>query len=414
MRIITRLNVGGPSYQAIYLTQRLQGAVFDCALLAGNVGLREGSLEGLAAERGVRWARVEGLGRDISLGTDAGTVCRLYREMRRFRPDIVHTHLAKAGAVGRLAAWMARVPAVVHTYHGHVFHGYFSRRRTELFLRIERALARCTDRIVVLGEAQEKEILRYGVGRPEQMVRIPLGLELEPFLAAETQRGALRRELGIAAHTPLAGIVARLVPVKAHSLFLEAARRVAVSQPETEFLIVGDGELREPLEELALSLGFAVVSHSAGRTPLSRCPPAARGVVHFLGLRSDMPAIYADLDLLVLCSRNEGLPVTIIEALAAARPVVSTEVGAVRDLVIPGETGRLVPTGDAAALAQAMREQLNDRRNAEAMARRGRSHVASRFSIDRLEEDLRRLYRDLAAGHENSAKNEPVRQEGRR
>src|SRR5438552_165216 len=258
MRIITRLNVGGPSYQAIYLTERLRGPEYATMLLTGTVGEREGSLEGLAAEREVSFTRVPGLGREISVRSDGLTVGRLYREMRRFRPDIVHTHLAKAGAVGRLAAKLAGVPSIVHTYHGHVFHGYFSPRKTELFLRIERALARWTDRIVVLSERQEREILGFGVGRPEQMVRIPLGLELEPFLSAERRRGELRAELGLPDETPLVGIVARLVPIKAHGLFLEAARRVAHCRPDTRFLIVGDGELREPLEQQALSMGFTV------------------------------------------------------------------------------------------------------------------------------------------------------------
>src|SRR5438445_2940166 len=261
MRIITRLNVGGPSYQAIYLSQRLRQPEFDCSLLVGTPGPDEGSMEELAAARGVPFTRVPGLGRAISLQSDGLTVYRLYREMRRYRPDIVHTHLAKAGAVGRLAAWMARVPAIVHTYHGHVFHGYFSKRKTELFLRIERALARCTDRLVVLSERQEREILGFGVGRAEQMVRIPLGLELEPFLSAERRRGELRCELGLPDETPLVGIVARLVPIKAHGLFLEAARGVAHCRPDTRFLIVGDGELREPLEQQARALGFEVVSH---------------------------------------------------------------------------------------------------------------------------------------------------------
>jgi glycosyltransferase involved in cell wall biosynthesis len=408
MRIITRLNVGGPAYQAIYLSQRLQQPEFDCSLLVGKLGPEEGSMEALAAAREVAFTRVPGLGREISPRTDGLTVCRLYQQMRRFRPDIVHTHLAKAGAVGRLAARMARVPAVVHTYHGHVFHGYFSKRKSKLVVGIERALARWTDRLVVLGEGQEQEILGYGVGRPEQMVRIPLGLELEPFLSAERYRGQLRRELGIAAQTPVVGIVARLVPIKAHELFLETARRVADSCPETQFLIVGDGECRQALEEQALSLGFDISSHQSlpptahrqtpnteHRTPNTNHPtPNAR--VHFLGFRSDLAAVYADLDVVVLCSRNEGLPVTIIEALAAARPVVATEVGAVRDLVIPGHTGRLTARGDAERLAAAVLQQLQDRRAAEAMARKGREHVYPHLSIDRLERDVRHLYHGLA------------------
>lgn len=401
MRIITRLNVGGPSYQAVFLTQRLQDEEFESFLLAGQVGAQEGSMEGLAAERGVPFTRVPGLGREISPVADLATVHHLYRQMRRLRPDIVHTHLAKAGTVGRLAARLARVPAIVHTYHGHVFHGYFSPRKTELFLRIERTLARWTDRIVVLGEAQERDILGYGVGRQEQMVRIPLGLELEPFLQAERRRGHLRRELGFPADVPLVGIVARLVPIKAHSLFVEAAARVAQSHPDVHFLIIGDGELRGEVEAQARRLGFQVVAHdkSGGVGEGSPPPPFSHSpflpTVHFLGFRSDLAAIYADLDVTVLCSRNEGLPVTIIEALAAARPVVTTDVGAVRDLVDDGRTGLVVPPDNLEALADAILKQLADRGRAERMGQAGRSHVYPRLSIDRLEQDIRTLYRDL-------------------
>jgi glycosyltransferase involved in cell wall biosynthesis len=413
MRVITRLNIGGPSYQAIYLTERLQAPEFVSALVVGSVGPGEGSLEALAAERGVAFTRIPALGREISLRSDARTLIHLYRAIRRFRPDLVHTHLAKAGTLGRVAARLARVPAVVHTYHGHVFHSYFSPRKTALLLRIERALAHWTDRIIVLGKTQEREILEFGVGRPEQMTRIPLGLELEPFLRAGTHRGEFRRELGLPSQAPLVGIVARLVPIKAHSLFLQAARRVADARPETEFLVIGDGELRPALEQQARDLGFPVraaagvagdtgtvgepEAAAAGGTRQPASPPRS-GAVHFTGFRADLPAIYADLDLVVLCSRNEGLPVTVIEALAAARPVVATEVGAVRDLVVPGETGCLVPAGDAAALAAAMLQQLADPERAAAMARAGQARVYPQLSVERLERDIRALYRELGKG----------------
>lgn len=394
MRIITRLNVGGPSYQAIFLTQRLQDAEFTSVLLAGNVGPHEGSMEGLAEKRGVGFTRVPGLGREISLKSDLPTVHRVYREIRRYRPQVVHTHLAKAGAVGRLAARLARVPSVVHTYHGHVFHGYFSKRKSAVLIRIERALASATDRIVVLGEAQEREILGYGVGRLEQMRRIPLGLELEPFLNASRQAGELRRELGIEAGVPLVGIVARLVPIKAHHLFLTAARDVARARPDAQFLIVGDGELRADLEAQARQLGCRIVSHEGGAP--TAVPSGSGPVVRFLGFREDLPRIYADLDVTVLCSLNEGLPVTIIEALAAARPVVSTEVGSVADLIVPGHTGALVPASNPEALAKAIEAQLADPERAFAMAQRGQAHVFPKLSVDRLEQDLRGLYRELA------------------
>jgi len=391
MRIITRLNVGGPSYQAVFLTQRLQDEEFQTRLLVGNVGPDEGSMESLAAERGVAFTRVPGLGREIDLRRDGAVVLRLWREMRRWRPHLVHTHLAKAGAAGRLAAKLAGVPLVVHTYHGHVFHGYFSPRKTALLLAVERRLARWTDRIVVLGEQQRDEILGFGVGRPEQMVRIPLGLELGPFLEAETLRGGFRRELGVPPCIPLVGIVARLVPIKQHELFLEAACRVSAQVPGVAFAVVGDGERRAALEALARRMGLAVPSPGSP-------PPGGTAAVYFTGFRTDLPAVYADLDAFVLCSRNEGLPVAVIEALAAARPVVAGDVGAVGDLVGDGETGVLVPPNDAAALATGLLRVLREPEAAARLGAAGRAHVYPRFSIDRLERDLRALYRELAAG----------------
>jgi glycosyltransferase involved in cell wall biosynthesis len=427
LHISTRLNIGGAALEVIVVAERLQDEEFRSALLIGDVSPAEGSLEGVAAQRRVPLIRVPGLGRNIAPGRDSLVLWRLYREIRRFRPHIVHTHLAKAGALGRVAARLARVPVVVHTYHGHVFHGYFSKRTSDLVIRIERALARWTDRLIVMGETQEREILGFGVGLKEQMVRLPAALELEPLVAAEKCRGALRRELGVPADRPLVGIVARLVPVKAHELFLEAARQVAGARPDCEFLVVGDGERRGELEQAARGLGFRVVSHGpdgcprpAGASPTpphsptptlphSHPPtpphphtptpphPAPQPAVRFLGFRSDLPAVYADLDVVVLCSRNEGLPATVIEALAAARPVVATDVGEVRDLILPDETGLLAPSGDAGALAAGILKVLEQPEAAALMARRGRERVYPRLSIDRLESDIRRLYRDLAA-----------------
>jgi len=400
MRIITRLNIGGPSYQAIFLTQRLQDDEFQSTLLTGNVGPNEGSMESLADDRGVPFTRVKGLGREVSIKSDGLTVGRVYREIRRFSPHIVHTHLAKAGAVGRLAAKLARVPHIVHTYHGHVFRGYFSPRKTRLFLAIERRLARWSDRIIVLNEDQREEILGFGVGNPEQFACIPLGLELEPFLEADLLRGKLRAELGLSELDPTIGIVARLVPIKAHDLFLRAARLIAGKIANAQFVIVGDGETRESLRHQATELGFRTVHHDSGSIdrPPSNSSSDVDACVHFLGFRSDLAKIYADLDAVVVCSHNEGMPVAIIEALAAARPVVATDVGAIRSLVTHGETGLLVKPGDESGLAAAIQKQLDDREAATRMGRYGRCSVYPRLSIDRLEEDIRGLYLDLVRG----------------
>jgi glycosyltransferase involved in cell wall biosynthesis len=282
--------------------------------------------------------------------------------------------MAKAGTVGRIAARLLRVPLVVHTYHGHVFHSYFGPRKTRLFLAIERTLGRMTDRIVVVGDRQRDEIVSFGVASPAKLLPIRLGLELEPFLTAEAHRGELRAELGLDASTPLVGIVARLVPIKAHEDFFQAALRVRAAVPGTRFLVVGDGERRAELEGLVHQLGLG---------------PDVR----FLGWRGDLPRIYADLDVVALTSHNEGSPVALIEASAAARPIASTAVGGVGEVVLDGRTGRTVPPRQPGLLADAIVALLHDRAAAERMGAAARHHVYPRYSNARLIEDVRDLYR---------------------
>jgi glycosyltransferase involved in cell wall biosynthesis len=260
-----------------------------------------------------------------------------------------------------------------------VFHGYFGPPKTRLFLSIERALAQVTQRIVVVGERQRDEIAAFGVAPKEKLLPIPLGLELGRFLNAEHYRGELRRELALPPAAPLVGIVARLVPIKAHEDFLQAARLIVQGMPEARFVIVGDGERRAELEGLVDRLGL-------------------RSSVRFLGWRRDLERVYADLDVVTLASRNEGSPVALIEALAAARPVVSTAVGGVPEVVVDGRTGLLVPPSNPPALAQAILHLLGDPGYAAHLGAAGRTHVYPRHDARRLVEDMRGLYlRELAA-----------------
>jgi glycosyltransferase involved in cell wall biosynthesis len=286
--------------------------------------------------------------------------------------------MAKAGTLGRLAARICGVPLVVHTYHGHVFHSYFGAAKTRVFLTIERALGLVTDRIIVVGDGQRDEIASYRVAPASKLESIRLGLELGPLLQAEAARGTLRRELAIDPETPLVGIVARLVPIKAHEVFFDAAARIRDAFAHVQFLVIGDGERRQELETLVRKRGL---SQS----------------VSFLGWRRDMLNVYADLDVVTLTSRNEGSPVALIEALAAARPVVSTTVGGVPEVVINGQTGITVPVADPSALAHAVLTLLADRPLAERLGAAGRRHVYPRYDSSRLVDDVRDLYlRELA------------------
>jgi glycosyltransferase involved in cell wall biosynthesis len=378
MRVIARLNVGGPAVYATLLTDGLDPARYDSLLVAGSEDVAEGNYLELRRRPLDRVHGLPALGRDIRGGADVRALAGLYRLMRRVRPHVVHTHTAKAGTLGRLAALLARVPVIVHTYHGHVFRGYFSPARTRLFLAIERTLGRHTSRLTTESEGVRQELLGFGIGRPDRFSVLAPGLDLAPLLGSERVRGALRRELDVAPDAVLIGIVARLVPIKAHEVFLDAAARLAARRPAARFLVVGDGECRGALEARAARLGLA-------------------DRVRFLGWRADLDRVYADLDIVALTSDNEGSPVALIEALAAARPVVATRVGGVPDLIEDGRNGLLVPPRDPAALAAALDALLADPARQAGLGRAGRVDVTRQFGAARLLADVDVLYTTLLA-----------------
>lgn len=378
LRIIARLNIGGPAIHATLLTERLDPSRYESRLLAGSEGEEEGSYLDLQGREVPGLQRVPELGRAIRGGQDIAAFRTLSRVMREFRPHIVHTHTAKAGTLGRLAAWLRGVPIIVHTYHGHVLQGYFGAAATRGIIATERFLARRSSCLVTVSEQVRREILERGIGRPDRFVVVPLGFDLQPFAHAESRRGELRRELNLPADAPVAGIVARLVPIKAHEVFIDAAARIAAARPDAIFLIVGDGERRQELETL-------IERH--GLTARTR----------FLGWRGDLDRIYADLDIVVLTSRNEGSPVALIEAMAAARPVVSTAVGGVADVVTDDVTGLLAPRDDANAIATAVIDLLADPARAARLGAEARARVLPRYDGHRLLRDVDHLYAQLVA-----------------
>ncbi len=374
VRIIARLNIGGPAIHATLLHERLDPARFLSTLITGTEEAGEGNYLALHG-RSANVEVIPDLGREIRPWRDLQTLRRLAARMREIRPHVVHTHTAKAGAVGRAAAILAGVPVVVHTFHGHVLRGYFSPAKTAVYRTIERTLARRTDRLLTRTPRVRDAVLALGVGSAAQYTPVPLGFDLDPLLAAERRRGELRAELGVGA-APLVGIVARLVPIKAHEVFLTAAVRVRQALPAARFLIVGDGELRGALEARVTSLGLG-------------------DAVRFLGWRADLDRLYADMDVVVLTSRNEGSPVALIEAMAAGVPVVSTNVGGVADVVDDGVNGWLAPMDDDAALARHVLAVLADPAQARSMGQRGRAKVAATYDAGRLVGDIEGLYEDL-------------------
>ena len=378
-RVIARLNVGGPAQHVILLTAGMDRTRFLTTLITGMVGRGEGDLSSMARAWGVEPTVVSVLGPAIRPMRDMAALGTLVRLFRHLRPDIVHTHTAKAGALGRVAARLAGVPRCVHTFHGHVLEGYFSPTATQLFLRIERVLARRTDRIITVSPRLRQNLLAMGIGRPEQVEVVPLGLDLDRLLRMPRGQTDLRTPLGIPAGAPLLGIVGRLVPIKDHPTLLQALTLLPDGRQAPHLLVVGDGARREGLQRLTHHLGLA-----------SR--------VHFLGWRDDLEAILGGLDVVICCSQNEGTPVALIEAMAAGVPVISTDVGGVGDLVAHGETGWLVPAGDPAALARGIEKLLGNAGLCRRLAATARPAVMERHHVKALIHRMETLYADVLAG----------------
>lgn len=377
LRIISRINIGGPALHVVNLTAGLDPARFAQVLVVGTERPDEGSMLDYALAHGVQPLVIPEIVTAFSLTPrDVKALVKLYRLMRREQPHLVHTHETKAGLLGRVAAHWAGVPVIIHTYHGHVLHSHHSLAKTWLLRVMERILARCSDRLVTVSAQVKQDLVTYGVAHPQKISVIPLGFHLDPFLEASVHRGQMRHELGVQANARLVGIVGRLFPIKNHALFLEAAARIVAGEPLARFVVVGDGTLRPALEQQARKLGIA-------------------DRVIFTGWRHDLPRIYADLDVLVVSSDNEGTPVAAIEAMAAGCPVVATRVGGLPDLITDDETGLLVPPRDAAQLATAVLRLLQNPEVATRLGAAAQQIVRERFAVQRLLTDMNQLYGDL-------------------
>ena len=404
IRIIARLNVGGPAKHVVWLTDGLDKSRYQTLLVSGRVPPGEGDMGYFAEQSGVTPNFIPEMSREISLN-DISTVWKLYRLFRREQPDLVHTHTAKAGTVGRVAGilycWLTpglvvgrpRCCKFVHTYHGHIFHSYYGPLKTRLFLTIERMLARLiTDRIVVVSEQQRDEICaNFRVGKPAQFKVIPLGLDLQVFDQSANRRQKFREELGLGDDDVLVGIVGRLTEIKNHVLFLEAIRefRKQFDSPKVRFVIVGDGTLRERLEDQSRSFGLT-------------------DDVIFAGERSDPEYFYPAMDIVALTSLNEGTPLTLIEAMANARAVISTSVGGVVDLlggVLQDgrfkicQRGVSVAPGDAHSFAAGLHRLVSDAKLRSELGANGFKFVQSNYRKERLLNDIEGLYDDLLKTH---------------
>ena len=382
LRVIARLNMGGPALHVAYLTDGLRERGYDTTLVAGTLARGEDSMSFVADARDVEVVRIDELGREISPLRDLVATVRLARLIRRERPDILHTHTAKAGTVGRVAALLAgrrAPPIVVHTFHGHVLRGYFGPLRSRFFRLLERWLAARTTALIAVSPQVRDDLVALGVAPAERFVVIRLGIELEERVAAEQNgRDESRRYLGIAPGRFAVGWIGRMTAVKRTDDVLVAFRRLRDDGVDAVLCMVGDGPDRPELERRAHELGVI-------RDTL------------FLGYQEDVAPFYAAFDTLVLPSSNEGTPVSAMEALAAGRPVVATRVGGVPDVVQEGQDGFLVDPGATDDLADRLARLARDPALRERMGGAGRERVLPRYAVARLIDDVDRLYRSLLA-----------------
>jgi glycosyltransferase involved in cell wall biosynthesis len=381
LRVIARLNMGGPALHVSYLSQGLTDRGYATTLVSGSLSRGEGSMSFVAEQHGVEVVSVPQLAREVSPPRDAVAVKRIVELIRRERPHILHTHTAKAGAIGRAAALLAgeaRPSIVVHTFHGHVLRGYFDPVRSEIFKRIEKALARRTDRLVAVSPQVRDDLVALGVARPEKFAVVRLGIGLDERLAGNGQAPDYRRLLGVPDDAFVVGWIGRMTPIKRVEDVIGSFARLKQRGVHTRLCLVGDGPSRRLAEEQAHELGV-----------MRDCL--------FLGYQRDVAGFYRFFDALILPSANEGTPVSVIEALAAERPVVATAVGGVPDVIEDGHTGFLVTLGDVDAAADRLARLAADPELRASMGARGREQVTNRYAVDRLVDDVDALYRSLLA-----------------
>lgn len=376
LHLITRLSLGGSAQNTIDSVVALDRAGCRTILAAGSAGA-EISLVDQARSRGCRTVLLPALTRAVSPARDLLVLWQVFRLIRREQVALVHTHTSKAGFVGRLAAWLARIPVIVHTPHGHIFYGYYGSALTRVFIALERLAARLTDRMVALTGLEMEEHLERGIGRREQFRVIPSGVDLDAIRLGAPPHETARARLGVDSETRLLVGVGRLEPVKGFQSLVKALPLILSVVPSARLLLVGEGSLRPVLEADARTLGVA-------------------DRVGIVGVRSDVAAFLAAADLVVVPSLNEGMGRVLVEAMALGRPVVATRVGGIPAVVADGETGALVPPDDPPALALAVSELLKDPGLRQQMGEAGYLR-AEQFSLPVMESLLLELYRRLCA-----------------
>lgn len=391
LRIINRFNIGGPTYNAAYLSAYLPPE-YETMLLAGSLDEGEESSEHVLDELGLKPVFIKEMKREISPIEDMAAYRKIKEIIREFKPDIVHTHASKAGTLGRLAAASCGVKVIVHTFHGHVFHSYFGKAKTEFYKNIERYLAKKSSRIIAISERQKEELTtEHKICSPGKISVIPLGFDLNRFQENTAEkRAAFRNFYNVADDEIAIGIIGRLVPVKGHGLFLESLKYLLDNtNKKIRAFIVGDGEDRAVVEAKATELGIAFTTE---HNPTQQVP------LTFTSWIKDIDGALAGLDIVALTSLNEGTPVSLIEAQAANKPIVTTNVGGISNVVLNGQTAFLIENRNAVDFGAKLKLLAEDDNLRQVMGNKGWAHVKDSFHYTRLVTDINALYKELLNG----------------
>ncbi len=393
LRIINRFNVGGPTYNAAYLSKYLNSD-FDTLLVGGVKEEAEASSEYILKKLGIEPIIIPEMRRSVNPTNDLIAYRKISKLISQFKPDIVHTHASKAGTIGRLAAIRNKVPIIVHTFHGHVFHSYFGSSKTNIFINIEQGLANQCSKIIAISDKQKEELSEiYKIAAPEKFEVIPLGFDLQRFQENQVQkRTAFRSHYNLNESDIAIGIVGRLAPVKNHELFIRALKNVKEkTQANIRAFIIGDGECRSDLQELCKSLGLDYQYSPNGE--------ATASTVTFTSWIKNIDTAYPGLDIVAMTSLNEGTPVSLIEAQAANKAIVTTNVGGIENIVIPNGTALLTKNNCVDDFSEKLQLLVESGPMRKSQSEKGWNHVREKFHYTRLVHDTENLYYKLLNEH---------------
>lgn len=386
LRIINRFNLGGPTYNAAYLSKYIDSS-FETLLVGGMKDESEGSSEFIVRALGLNPLIIPEMRREVNFKQDVIAYKRLKNIISEFKPDIVHTHASKAGALGRLAAYNSNVPVIIHTFHGHVFHSYFGSLKTSFYRNIERYLAKKTNRIIAISEKQKEELtVDYKICEEEKISVIPLGFDLSRFTENQDEKRAhFRQKYQLSDDEIGIGIVGRLVPVKNHKLFLDSIKAVtANTSKKVRAFVIGDGELKQSLVNYASEIGLSVSTEASDKA-----------TVQFTSWIRDVDIAYAGLDIATLTSFNEGTPVSLIEAQAASKPIVSTRVGGIENIVLENKTAFLSESDNQVEFTNKLLHLIENHNKMKLHGKEGSLFVMDKYSHTRLCTAMSSLYFEL-------------------